>query len=188
LHLDLSNTNIDDESIPDLAKIVRCSPELISLGLDFGKVRGLTESGVNALTNSILGNDCRFASLALGFGDLKILGPSLVKNLSLRIKEHSATLKFLRLNFSNTNITSSDLEQIHDLLLELNLEHLELFLGGNKSVDDACFKRVASYLGASSLRGFVLDVGYSDCSKKCLKAYLKTPKLGLRELGLHLNG
>lgn len=108
--------------------------------------------------------------------------------MSRRIKEHSKTLKFLRLNFSNSGITTSDLEQINDLLLGLNLEHLELYLGGNRSVDDACFKRLASYLLASKLTGFVLDVGYTSCSAKSLKSYLKTPKLGLKELGLYLNG
>lgn len=189
MHLDLSNTKIEDGSITEIAQIVQSSSELISLGLDFGCAKNVTESGLASLVSGIFERKEQFRSLALGFGGLHIVSSTLVENLVEQLKNQQKSLKFLRLNFSDVKIEAADLEKISSVISSLDLEHLELYCGGNRSVGDKFLKQMMRYMQSNSqLKGFVLDVGYTTCSKKALKSCLKTPKLGLNTLGLYLNG
>ena len=164
------------------------SPQLISLGLDLSSDEGLTESGLENLVSGVLSKGQKFRSLTLGFSGLKCLSSAIIGTLFQQLAKHSESLRFLRLNLSNTGVSESDLDHLLSLLSKLDLEHLELFLGGNSSVNDQFFKRLARHLLSSKLEGVVLDVGYSYCSKKAIKSSLRDGKEGLKQLGLYLNG
>ena len=189
MHLDLSNTKIEDSTVSEISRIVQSSPELISLGLDIGFAKNLTESGLASLVSGIFERKERFSSLALGFGGLQVVTSPLIEKLVEQLKNQQNSLRFLRLNFSDVKIEAADLEKISSVISSLDLEHLELYCGGNRSVGDKFLKQMMRYMQSNSkLKSFVLDVGYTSCSKKALKSCLKTPKLGLNTLGLYLNG
>lgn len=94
----------------------------------------------------------------------------------------------LRLNFTNTNITESNLTQLLNLLNLLDLEHLELFLGGNSSVNDEFLITLSEIIEAQKLRGLEIDIGYTSCTNTGMKSFFRFTKPKLVRLGIYLNG
>lgn len=137
LHLDLSNTEVSSKVIKKTVKTVKSCDNLISLGLDLGNCSKLSEQCYSILIDQLSLKSNKFVSLALGFHNSKVISSIQIDKISSLLLKHKSSLKMLRLNYSNTNITSENLITLISIIDELELDHLELFLGGNTCVTNA---------------------------------------------------
>lgn len=160
----------------------------MSLGLDLGDAQALTELGLDWLASGLFSPEKKYQSLALGFSNLQCISSGIIDTLFNQIDKQAASLRFLRLNFSNCMVSSEILEKILSHISNLKLERLEMFIGGNRNVDDSFFRRFFRVAILGGVKGVVLDVGYTSCSKKAVKSALKQAAENLVFLGLYLNG
>ena len=164
LHLNLSNSAVTSQGIRTLIEAINGCPQLTSIGLDLGQLQ-IENSAICELLESIEKKE-QLASLALGFHKSPSLdNPTILRTIEA-IEKRQKSLRMLRVNFSNTSIEAASIEKLVESLPGLELEHLEVFVGGNKVLDDALAAKIANVFkeGQPNLRGFEFDFGFSGCT------------------------
>lgn len=169
-----------------ISSIEKCK-KLTSLGLDFGGLR-VTSDQVKRLSKAI-GSKNGIVSLALGFHKVENIENDAYAELIKTVDAKIDNLRMLRLNFSNTCINRENLVKLNEVLKKSSITHLELFLGGNDSLDNELAKEFLETFKLLKLRGFEFDAGFSNCTGDFLEKFgFSFSSSDLSRFAFYLNG
>lgn len=186
IHINCKYSKVGKSGIDKLIESIEQCKSLASLGLDFG---GLTiEPESLRRLNTAISNQEEIISLALGFHKVADIENDIISEYISTVEKKKDKLKMLRLNFSNTNIDRKNLLRLNDVLKESSIVHLELFLGGNDSLDNDIASKFLTTSQSMRLRGFEFDAGYSTCTGEFLASYKFFSSKLLKRCAFYLNG
>lgn len=168
LNLSLPGLNLSKESIFKIISSLENKKyySIKSLGIDFSNSKNLDDELSETIIDFAL-NQKYLHSFVISFYKSSITKNSLYKLSNLFIKNND-TLHFIRLSLTNlSNIKGGEgwIDLIRALSSQKKLLHLELFLGGNKSIDsDTLFLIFKNLKLLSGLLHLELDFSYCDLS------------------------
>lgn len=173
------------EGVDCLIETVNSCENLASLGFDFGDMKVDSEQ-MGRLNDAIRGRK-GIVSLAVGFHKAENVDNEIISDFIQTIQSKLESLKMLRVNFSNTNISKQNLLTLNQVLMGSKISHLELFLGGNSHLDNYLAGEFTETLRDLQLTGFEFDTGYSSCTGKFLYGFDFNSK-DLNRCAFYLNG
>ena len=184
LHVDFTNWEISDLVMTQFLKKLVTFTRLRSFGINLSTLN-LNKANFFHLNTIIQCRSQILESISLGFHKSNIDEQDIARILGSLAK--CKNMAFLRLNLSSSNSDQNCLEKVLTLVQNIDIRHLELYLGGSIFVTDAYLDRLFLSLQKKRIYGLRLDIGYTEASARCLEKFsMRCPSFN--NLSLHLNG
>lgn len=185
IHINCQNSQVGTEGVDCLIESIASCQNLASLGFDFGDLK--VEGNQMKRLNEVIREREGILSLAIGFHKAQNMDNEIISDFIDTVEKKLGVLKMLRINFANTDISKNNLVRLNQVLRGSKISHLELFLGGNSSLDNNLAGEFAETIRDLSLTGFEFDAGYSSCNGKFLYGFDFDTK-ELTRCAFYLNG